>query len=457
MPQEEHNRRMSASSFFISGEEDNINGSGSSDVDIDYHTSEQDWVTSCEVSTNDDEDIDGGQADASPFLGFTPMDWLRPASNGNKEEKKFCQGLDIFDDNANDGCDEEDTYDQEAKTFTKINEEQAHDFLSFSKSKRPRLRNKEAQEDFDLRTVLGNRGSKETVPVDFNVVDGVSVTAEETDDKNDIEDLRRKIQIDREHLKELDQEREENRMNLDNTAKKKEELEVQLKKLSQKNKFFEEKRIEIEGNIKFTEHEIKKDKKDLLRMMMAHERAIRETDQEDVIADNSSVSVTVRNSLFDEPRSIPLVESVRDVNFDQRASTSRGFGPIYSQNVNVNVITKPTHSGWKTMDENGFLQNSNPEFFAYLNKNWIKVHEKDRYKCRLCDISVTTKKTLWSHLQGKKHATNMRHNGPYDPENESGNKGIGKEWRLYEEEEKPSTFSSDLRNLLKRKRESSDY
>jgi len=257
---EEHTstRRMSASSFFISGEEDSSNGSGSSE-----HVCE----TSCELSTNDDEDIDGGQADASPSLSFTPIHWLRPASNGIKDEKKFCQGLDIFDDNANDGCDEDDIYDQEAKTAApKIDEEQANDFLSFSKSKRPRLRNKGAQEveDFDLRAVLGNRGSKESAPVDFNLVHGVSVTAEETDHKKDIEDLRRKIQTGREHLKELTQDKEENRMNLENTAMKKKELEEQLKKLSQKNKFFEEKRIEIEGNIDFAEHESKKDKKSSL-------------------------------------------------------------------------------------------------------------------------------------------------------------------------------------------------
>ena len=446
---EEHTRRMSASSFFISGEEDSSNGSGSS---------EHECETSCELSTNDDEDIDGGQADASPSLSFTPIHWLRPASNGIKDEKKLCQGLDIFDDNANDGCDEDDIYDQEPKTAPKVDEEQANDFLSFSKSKRPRLRNKEAQEDFDLRTVLGNRGSKESVPVDFNVVHGVPLTAEETDHKKDMEDLRRKIQTDIEHLKELAQEREENRMNLENTARKKMELEEQIVKLSQKNKFFEEKRIEIEGNIDFTEHESKKDKKALLRMMMAHEKAIRETDHEDINAeaDNPSVSVTVINSLFDEPRRIPLVESVRDVNFDQRASTSHGFGPIYSQNVNVNVITKPTHSGWKKMEENCFVHDGSPDFFAYINKNWINVHEKEKYKCRLCDISVTTKKTLWSHLQGKKHVANMRRKGSYDPKNESGDEKIIKDRKLYEEEEKPSTFSSDLRNLLKRKRESSD-
>ena len=50
----------------------------------------------------------------------------------------------------------------------------------------------------------------------------------------------------------------------------------------------------------------------------------------------------------------------------------------------------------------------------------------------------------------------MRRKGSYDPENESSDEKIIKDWKPYKEEEKPSTFSSDLRNLLKRKRESSD-
>ena len=243
---EENNRRMTSSFFmlpFISGEDANSNVSGSSDHECE---------SSCEISTNDDEEEGTDrsyQGHACASSGFVPIHWLsRQGSNGNVETNKdtevqaASQGLDTFDDNANDGCD-----DEEIKTGRTINVEQTDDFQSFSKSKRSKLRN--AVQDFDLRSVLGIRGSKESTSSDFDVFHDVSVMAEKSVHEGEIEALRSKIKVDREHFKVLAREKEENQMNLAMTVKKKIELEEELEKLSQKLKYFNEKRIEIEGNI----------------------------------------------------------------------------------------------------------------------------------------------------------------------------------------------------------------
>merc|ERR1711963_498299 len=133
-----------ASSFFmlpfISGAD--ANGSGSS---------EHECESSCEISTNDDEEEGTDRSyQGHASSGFAPIHWLsRQGSNGNVVTNKDAEvqvssrGLDTFDDNANDGCDHE-----EIKTGRTINAEQTDDFQSFSKSKRSKLRN--AVQDFDL-------------------------------------------------------------------------------------------------------------------------------------------------------------------------------------------------------------------------------------------------------------------------------------------------------------------
>jgi len=437
---EQHNRRMSASCFmlpFTSGEDKNSNGSGSS---------EHECESSCEISTNDEEEgTSSYQEDELASSSFTAIHWLsRPGSGGlgaiNKDAgaETSCKGLDMFDDNAKDGCDDEET-----ETAPTINAEQTDDFKSFTRSKRSKLKNNEVQ-DFDLRIVLGNRGSKENIPADFNMPHSVSVTAEENDSEREIGELRSKIEVDREQLSELNQEKRGNIMNLATTARKKKELEDQLKTLSQKHKSFNDKRIEIDRNIAFTEQEISKDTDHLLRMLRSRITSrMEENHQTDQGADNAFMAV--RTPPFDEPRGTPLVNSVRNVNIEEGISTLCNFGPIVSQNVNVNFISNPKQSRWKTMDENYFLNNSGPDFFEYLNQQGVDVHPKDRYKCRLCSVNVRGKKTLWSHLRGKKHGAHMC--------DDSHDSDGGFECEKIEEYEAPS-FSSDLRCLLKRKRES---
>lgn len=442
---EERNRRMSASCFmlpFTSGEDNNSNGSGSS---------EHECESSCEISTNDeDEGISRYQEHEHASSSFSAIHWLsRSGSSGfgviNKDAdvKASCKGLDIFDDNAKDGCDDEET-----NTPFTVNADQTDEFKSFTKSKRSKLKNNEEQ-DFDLRTVLGNRREMENIPADFNMSHSVSAaTAEEADSVKEIEELRNKIEVDKEQLEELTREKRDNLMNLATTARKKRELEDQLSKLSQKHKSINDKRIEIDSNIAFTEQEISKDTDHLHRMLRSHENLDTENGAD---ADNAFMSVTVRNS--PEPRGVPLVDSVRNINIDERISTLRDLGPIFSQNVNVNFISNPSPKqfGWKTMDENYFLNNSGPDFFDYLNQQGVTVHPKEIYKCRLCSVNVHGKKTLWSHLRGKKHGANMCDDS-HDPDDDFGYEEILQ--GRYEEDKAPSSFSSDLRYLLKRKRES---
>ena len=443
---EENNRRLTSSFFmlpFISGEDANSNVSGSSDHECE---------SSCEISTNDDEEEGTDrsyQGHACASSGFVPIHWLsRQGSNGNvvtnkdTEVQAASQGLDTFDDNANDGCD-----DEEIKTGRIINVEQTDDFQYFSKSKRSKLRN--AVQDFDLRSVLGIRGSKENTSSDFDVFHDVSVMAEKSVHEGEIEALQSKIKVHREHFKDLAKEKEENQMNLAMTVKKKIELEEELQKLSQKHKYFNEKRIEIEGNIAFTEYEIKKDTDNLLRALRSHEkaRANHETEQgPDNV--NASMSVTVRNPSFDEPKDVPLVDSVRNVNINERTRSTRDFG----RNVNVSFISnrKPKQSEWKMMDESYFLTNSGPDFFDYLHQNRVTNHPKEIYKCQLCSVNVKGRKTLLSHLRGKKHGAKLCDVSD-DANDEFGHKEIVQDWERNEEDKEPS---SDLRYLLKRKRES---
>ena len=329
---EENNRRMASSFFmlpFISGADASSNESGSS---------EHECESSCEISTNDDEEEGTDRSyQGHASSGFSPIHWLsRQGGNGNvvtnkgkgTEVQASSQGLDTFDDNANDGCD-----DEEIRTGRIINVEQTDDFQSFSKSKRSKLRN--AVQDFDLRSVLGNRESKENTSPDsdFDVFNDISVPAEKSVHEGEIEALRSKIQVDKEHFKELAKEKEENQMNLASTVKKKIELEKELQKLSQKLKYFNEKRIEIEGNIAFTEYEIEKDT-DLLRTLRTHGKANHETDQ-GIDNGNASMSVTVRNPSCDEPKNVLLLNSARNVNINERARTTRNFGQIFRQNVNA--------------------------------------------------------------------------------------------------------------------------
>jgi len=450
---EQHNMRMSASCFMLpltSGEDNNSSGSGSS---------EHECESSCEISTNDEEDTCSYQEDELAPSSFNAIHWLSRSGSGglgaiNKDagaETSFCKGLDMFDDNAKDGCDDEET-----ETAPTINAEQTDDFNSFTKLKRSKLKNNEVP-DFDLRTVLGNRGGKENIPADLNMPHGVSVTAEEKDSEKEIGELRSKIEADREQLSELNKEKRDNIMNLATTARKKKELEDQLKTVTQKHKSINDKRTEIDRNIDFTEQEISKDTDHLLRMLRSR---ITSRMEENLQTDQGpdSMAVTVRNSSFDEPRGVPLVDSVRNVNIKEGISTYRNFGPIVSQNVNVNLISNPKQSRWKTMDENYFLNNSGPDFFEYLNQQGVNAqissfHPKEKYKCRICSVNVHDRKSLWSHLRGKKHGANMCDDS-HDPDDELGYEETVQDWEQYDENGAPSSFSSDLRNLLKRKRES---
>ena len=443
---EEGRRRMAASCFmlpYLSGESSNECPSTSSD---------QECETSCENSTNDDEDTDGGhhehEHEHAP-VSFTPMHWLsRLGSNGNEMKTRASkmpnQALDIFDDNATDGCDEDSLSQKSAPPI--LTSEQVNDFRSFSESRRSRLRDTEAQE-FDLRAVLGNRVGKESVPFNDAVPERTGFMDPYWDpawDELEVVELRRRIQSGRDWCRSLTREKEENQMNLKIILQKKKELEEELDTLSQNQRYFEENKRKIQRNIALNDLQISKDKNELLNKMRSLEKANRDKDIEDVDrASEPSVSVTVRNSSLEDPRSIPLFgsdDSVRNVNVDRMTGTFDALGPIFSQNINFNVITKPEHSKWKTMDEKYFLEDDGRDFFEYLNQHRVNVLPNNGYHCQICDVKVKGKITLWSHLRGKKHGANLRddHFMPKDK---------------FSDEKTYTSLSSDLRHLLKRKRE----